>query len=421
MAAEGNQKMVIWIVAISLVAIILVVAAIMFGQKDGPPTFSTSFGAAPTTPGKEPEVTFNKPTGVTVSPNGQIFVIEAASSRIQQLSPDGKVVGAWGELGSKDRQFDEPMRLVADSGGNLWVADTGNHRIQWFSAAGEWQGTFGSRGGEPGEFSHPVGMAFDSKNNLYVADTLNHRIQKIGRSLNVLQVYPESPDNIKAVELLDSPWGVAIDSTDTVYVADTGHNRIVRYANDGRFLSSFGSPGKEDGKFDSPKALAFDADGNLVVVDSGNSRLQKFTPQGEFMYAWGGAGVTGGMFNNPQQVAVASDGTMYIADTGNNRVQVFLPRKRSGTNSALPIVGPTRPVFQADPRTGNPDTLPPSQGLPGESPGPGGDSGPGAPGDLAPGGPGDSPVSGPNDGQAGATATPLDPGLLEPQPSPTEL
>ena len=400
MAAEGNQKMVIWIVAISLVAIILVVAAIMFGQQDGPPTFATSYGGAN---GQATGATgeFSTPVGVTVAPNGNIFVLEMVNSRIQTLDPSGKVIGEWGSPGSKDRQFDEPLRLLADSGNNLWVADTGNHRIQWFSSAGEHQGTFGSRGGEPGEFSHPAGLAFDSNNNLYVADSLNHRIQKIGRQLNVLQIYPEKPDDVNAVELLDSPWGVAIDSTDTVYVADTGHHRIVRYANDGRFLSAFGSHGKAEGQFDGPKSLAFDADGNLVVVDSGNNRLQKFTPQGEFMYAWGTAGMAANMFNNPQQLAIASTGEMYVADAGNNRVQKFNPRKRNAVNSALPIVGPTRPVFQSDPRTGNPDTLPPAQGLPGESPAvPAGD-------DLLP--------------PPGSSATPLDPGLLEAEPSPAEL
>lgn len=388
MAAEGNQKMVIWIVAISLVAIILVVAAIMFGQKDGPPTFSTSFGSGQAT-GKTGD--FSRPTGVTVSPNGMLFVLETATSRIQQLDMEGKVLAEWGSPGSKDRQFDEPLRLAADSGGNLWVADTGNHRIQWFSAAGEWQGSFGTRGGEPGEFSHPAGLAFDSNNNLYVADSLNHRIQKIGRQLNVLQVYPEVPDRVNAVEMLDSPWAVAIDSTDTVYVADTGHNRIVRYANDGRFLSAFGSKGTGDGQFNGPKALAFDFDGNLVVVDSGNNRLQKFTPQGDFLYAWGGAGQTGGMFNNPQQIAIASDGVMYVADTGNNRVQKYLPRRHNSTDAGLPIVGPTRPVFQADPRTGNPDTLPPSQGLPADT--------------QAPSSQGSTPEE---------SATPLDSTLIEP-------
>lgn len=414
MAAEGNQKMVIWIVAISLVAIILVVAAIMFGQQDGPPTFSTSFGSGQRT---NKTGDFSQPVGVAVSPNGQLFVLETLISRIQQLDLDGKVLAEWGSPGSKNSQFDEPLRLASDTGGNLWVADTGNHRIQWFSAAGEWQGAFGARGGDPGEFSHPAGLAFDSNNNLYVADSQNHRIQKIGRQLNVLQVYPEAPDPVNAQGLLDTPWAVAIDAQDTVYVADTGHNRIVRYANDGRFLSAFGSRGKADGQFDGPKALAFDWDGNLVVVDSGNNRLQKFTPQGDFMYAWGGPGATGGMFNNPQQLAISSDGTLYVADAGNNRIQKFLPRKHNSTNSALPIVGPTRPVFQADPRTGNPDTLPPAQGVPEGGattlPGP-------APVDNLPppdtSAPGGSPSSAPT-----SVATPLDPALLDATSTPVDL
>lgn len=400
MSREGNQKMVIWIVAISLVAIILVVAAIMFGQQDGPPTFSTSFGSGK--PGNNVGE-FNQPVGVTVSPQGSIFVLESKLSRVQRLDPEGNVLDQWGSLGTKERQFDEPLRLAADSAGNLWIADTGNHRIQWFSAAGEFQGAFGQRGGEPGEFSHPVGLAFDSNNNLYVADCLNHRIQKIGRQLNVLQVYPEKPDKSSAIGFLNAPWGVALDPQDTVYVADTGNHRIVRFANDGRYLDSFGSRGTEEGQFNDPRAIVFDVDGNLVVVDSGNNRLQKFTPQGKFMYAWGQPGVAGGMFNNPQQAAIASDATMYVADSGNHRVQKFLPRRKR-TTSTSPLVGPTRPVFQPDNRVGDPDQLPPAQGLPEIESAP----------PSAPAGEALTPAE-------GSTPPALDPGVFDAEPSSGEL
>lgn len=82
------------------------------------------------------------------------------------------------------------------------------------------------------------------------------------------------------------------------------------------------------------------------------------------MYAWGQAGMAGGMFNNPQQMAVASDGTMYVADSGNHRVQKFLPRRQRNALGTSPLVGPTRPVLQPDNRVGDPDELPPAQGLP---------------------------------------------------------
>ena len=163
---------------------------------------------------------------------------------------------------------------------------------------------------------------------------------------------------------------MAVDAQDTVYVADTGNNRVVRYNNDGRHLSTFGSYGRELGQFDRPTDIAIDADGNLLVVDSGNNRIQKFTPQGDFLYAWGMPGAAGGMFNNPQQISVTSEGVVFIADSGNHRIQKFLPRKKNLLNTQAPIVGPTRPVFQQDDRPGDPGSLPPAQGMPDAAPPP---------------------------------------------------
>lgn len=360
-----DQRLVIWIVAISIVLIMLTVAVMVASQKDGPPSFTASYGSESGKASDEPGE-FNRPSGVAVSPTGFMFVIEHPTCRLQQLTLEGKLVTKWGGRGSRDGQFDQPLRIIADTAGNIIVADTLNHRLQQFTPQGEHQVTFGQRGGEAGQFSHPAGMAYDSNNNLYVADSGNDRIQKIGKLYNVLQVYPADPDDVDAASL-DDPWGVALDQTDTVFVADTGHDRIVRFSPDGQYLSAFGTTGSEPGQFKKPVDLAFDpGDGNLIVVDSGNNRLQKFTPQGEFLYEWGSKGQAAGMFNNPQQISMDSQGVLFVADMDNNRVQKFQPRRK---NSLVPsgdgggIQGPSRPVFE-DPRGGNPDALPPASGLP---------------------------------------------------------
>lgn len=360
-----DQRLVIWIVAISIVLIMLTVAVMVASQKDGPPSWSASFGSETGKPSDEAGQ-FNRPTGVTVSPTGYLFVLEYPTCRLQQLTLDGQHVSDWGGRGARDGQFDQPLRVAANTIGNIFVADTLNHRLQEFTPDGIRQATFGQRGGEPGQFSHPAGMAFDSNNNLYVADKGNNRIQKIGKLYNVLQIYPDDPKDID-VAALNDPWGVAIDPTDTVFVADTGNNRIVRFSNDGRYLSAFGKAGDGPGEFKRPVDLAFDpADGNLIVVDSGNNRLQKFTPQGDFMYQWGTKGQAAGMFNNPQQISMDSQGVLFVADMDNNRVQKFQPRRKGGlvpSGDGGGIQGPSRPVFE-DPRGGNPDALPPASGLP---------------------------------------------------------
>lgn len=361
-----DQRLVIWIVAISIVLIMLTVAVMFYSQKPGPPTYDTSFGE-PTGKASTERGEFSRPSGVTVSPSGFLFVLEFATSRVQQLTLTGEAVAQWGELGSKDGAFDQPLRIAADTTGILYVADTLNHRVQRFTGEGVRQVTFGQRGRKPGEFSHPAGMAFDSNNNLFVADSGNNRIQKIGKLANVLQVYPENPEDTD-VGQLEEPMGVALDPTDTVFVADTGHDRIVRYSPDGRYLSQFGSTGDKKGQFNRPVDLAFDPlDGNLIVVDSGNNRLQKFTPQGKFLYMWGQKGKASGMFMNPQQIALDSQGVLFVADMDNNRIQKFLPRRQNGPMpTGGGIKGPSRPVFE-DPRGGNPDALPPASGVPSTS------------------------------------------------------
>ncbi|HIB69548.1 MAG TPA: hypothetical protein EYO33_31825, partial [Phycisphaerales bacterium] len=174
----------------------------------------------------------------------------------------------------------------------------------------------------------------------------------------------ETPEKSNAPGYLNAPWGVAVDSRDVVYVADTENHRVVRYNNDGRHISSFGSHGTNDGQFDRPTDVAIDADGNVLVVDSGNNRIQKFDPQGKFLYKWGQKGQAGGMFDNPQQIAVTSEGVIFVADAGNHRIQKFMPRQKNLLNTQAPIVGPTRPVYQPDDRPGDPGNLPPAQGLP---------------------------------------------------------
>jgi hypothetical protein len=66
-----------------------------------------------------------------------------------------------------------------------------------------------------------------------------------------------------------------------------GSFRIHRYDKDGRWLSMFGEPGKENGQFNTPHGLWIDArpgrEPSLVVADRANKRLQWFTFEGKHL------------------------------------------------------------------------------------------------------------------------------------------
>jgi len=96
---------------------------------------------------------------------------------------------SWGSEGTGNGQFNRPYGVAVDSNGNVYVADYGNHRIEKFDSGGGFLTKWGNYGTGDGQFTCPEGVAADSGGNVYVADNYNHRIQKLPRVL----VIPEFP------------------------------------------------------------------------------------------------------------------------------------------------------------------------------------------------------------------------------------
>jgi streptogramin lyase len=109
--------------------------------------------------------TFNAPTGVVVSPNGDIFVSDGhggdTNARVVKFSKDGKFIKAWGRKGSAPGEFNTPHAIAMDSQGRILVADRSNSRIQVFDQDGrfiaEWK-----------QFGAPSGIAVMPDDTMFV-------------------------------------------------------------------------------------------------------------------------------------------------------------------------------------------------------------------------------------------------------------
>jgi len=81
---------------------------------------------------------FNRPTGVAVTEDGEIYVCDGyGNARIHRFSADGKLIQSWGEPGVGAGQFNLPHGICTDGKGRLFLADRENDRIQIFSMDGE--------------------------------------------------------------------------------------------------------------------------------------------------------------------------------------------------------------------------------------------------------------------------------------------
>jgi len=76
--------------------------------------------------------TFNVATAVATGPDGHIFVADFYNHRLQEFTPDGELVQAFGEKGTGEGQFERPVDVAFDNEGMLYVVDFGNDRIQTF-------------------------------------------------------------------------------------------------------------------------------------------------------------------------------------------------------------------------------------------------------------------------------------------------
>jgi DNA-binding beta-propeller fold protein YncE len=80
---------------------------------------------------------FNKPTGIAISPNGDIYIADGyANARVHRFSAEGKLLQSWGEPGTGPGQFNLPHGLFVVPDGRVLVADRENERIQVFGPEG---------------------------------------------------------------------------------------------------------------------------------------------------------------------------------------------------------------------------------------------------------------------------------------------
>ena len=190
--------------------------------------------------------TFDQPTGVSIAPNGDIFVTDghsgnkSRSARVVKYSRDGKFIKTWGRAGSEPGNFGDPHDLfVGGSKGYVYVADRQNSRIQVFDQDGNfivaWR-----------QFGQPSSVYVDKLDNIFVGATYqdpsrgsvtrattgpNDRAIVIGNAITgeLKYLIPDPGDLSKMTDTGTSASGIAVDDRGNIYAADVGFNNLRKY------------------------------------------------------------------------------------------------------------------------------------------------------------------------------------------------
>ena len=190
---------------------------------------------------------FDRPTGVSIAPNGDIFVSDghlrnrSNNARVVKYSSTGTFVKTWGVPGSEPGNFREPHDIyVGGSKGYVYVADRLNSRIQVFTQDGAvvaaWK-----------QFGQPSSVFVDAQDLIYVGATYqsqspgqsvtgpssgpNDRAIVVGDAITgeLKYLIPDPGDLKTMTDTGTSASGIGVDREGNVYAADVGFNNLRKY------------------------------------------------------------------------------------------------------------------------------------------------------------------------------------------------
>ncbi|MBV8550170.1 MAG: hypothetical protein JOY54_02640 [Acidobacteriaceae bacterium] len=205
-----------------------------------------------------------------------------------------EVTHDWGELPA-DIKYGNTHGVCEDSQGRIYI----HHTVNAASESSDSMVVFD----EKGKFVKSWGKDFKSGAHglhirkegstefLYLCDTKRGLVVKTtldGEEVFTLgyptesEAYRPSPDGSKKKY---SPTNLAIAPNGDIYVGDGyGSSYINVYNKDGKYLRTFGGPGKEAGQLNCPHGIILDDRGPepiLMIADRANHRIQTFTLAGE--------------------------------------------------------------------------------------------------------------------------------------------
>ncbi len=145
-------------VALSSALFILAISSPVSARAQSP-ALLTAWGTVGTGPGQ-----FNLPSGIAVSPSGDVYVADYGNGRVQRFTHTGVYLGEWSVAEGL------PNGIAIDAAGTLYVTCDGNGTVQVFTAEGVPRSTWSSALGPAGRLSYPAGTALDARGPAFIAD-----------------------------------------------------------------------------------------------------------------------------------------------------------------------------------------------------------------------------------------------------------
>ena len=189
-----------------------------------------------------------------------VFFATTRENQLHKLSNDGRIIKTIGRLGKRNAEFNRPNGLRVSKNHELYVCDSLNNRIQIFDRDLSFKRSFGKEGTGKGQFNFPSDVDFDSSGNIYVSDHNNYRIQ----------VFTHSERHMRTIiQNIFQPVSLLMHN-ENIYVTDWHNHKVLVMTKAGEIIATFGG-----GYLRKPEGITMDNAG-FVYVTSDHSKIIMF-------------------------------------------------------------------------------------------------------------------------------------------------
>ena len=329
------------------------------------------------------QASLNSPEGVAVGPDGSVYISEFNGERVRRVSPDGVIttIAGTGQAGfggdggpATNALLNGPTGITVGPDGSLYIAEFYNGRIRKVATNGTISTIAGGgvhyNDGFPAtqaQLVNPSDVKLGSDGSVFIVTfgEIGHTVRRVapdGIITTVAGGGGATGDGGPANQArLYAPSGLAIGPDDSLYISD--NNSVRRVGPDGIINTVAGGNGLNGGfggdggpatqaYLSNPHGLAVGPDGSVYIADQGNFRVRRVGPDGIITTVAGSGSfvvpivlgdrgpATRAKLSNPTGVALGPDGSLYIADhtSGDDRVRRVGLLPAATTGSATTIV-----------------------------------------------------------------------------------
>lgn len=252
------------------------------------------------------------PTDLAVDSRGNLYIAEPGTHRVRVVNGETGVITTFAGTGEAGFEGDggpatrarlrTPFGVSVAPDGSVYITDTDNHRIRRVdpatgvieTVAGDGTAGFGGDGGPATSASlwRPHRVVVDADGTLYIGDSFNHRIRRVDAPTGVITTVAgtglmggSGDGGPAAAASLTYSGGLLLDGRGGLLYTDQATHRIRRIdletglirtvAGTGRWeFGGDGGPALE-ASLHLPGTMALDPEGALLVVDKWNGRVRR--------------------------------------------------------------------------------------------------------------------------------------------------